>query len=78
MGIEPFLLVFLAVVGVLAALFFTGSFGAAKATSGDEDDDRAPTHVYVENPTKERTFGEDSTDDVRRRAEEDPNTEVRA
>jgi hypothetical protein len=78
MGIEFFLLVLLAILGVGAFFFFSGSFGVAKAGTGDERDDGRPPHVYVENETKERSFGTDSTDRVRRQAEEDPDTEVRA
>jgi hypothetical protein len=77
MGIEFFLLLLLAIAAVAAAIFFTGSFGVAKAASDREDGEARPTHVYVENETKGRTFGTDSTDEVRRRAEEDPGTEVR-
>jgi len=78
MGVEIFLLLLLAILGVGAFVFFTGSFGAAKAGSGGDGDRDRPTHAYVENETDERLFGADSTDEVRRRAEEDPDTEVRA
>ncbi|MGH2742387.1 MAG: hypothetical protein ACRDSN_03760 [Pseudonocardiaceae bacterium] len=78
MGAEFFLLLLLGILGVGAFIFFTGSFGVAKATIDDETDEERPTHVYVEKETKERFFGADSTEHVRRRAEEDPDTEVRA
>ena len=79
MGIEFVLLVLLAILGVGAFFFFSGSFGAAKAAKGDgENDGGRPSHAYVENETEARSFGADSTDSVRRRAEQDPDTEVRA
>ncbi len=78
MGIEFVLLILLAIIGVGAFFFFSGSFGVAKAASGGDRDEGRPTHAYVENETDERLFGSDSTEKVRRGAEEDPETEVRA
>lgn len=78
MGIEFFLLILLAIAGVVAGFFFLGSFGAAKVAAGEDGDEKQPTHVYVENETKEKPFGADSTERVRRGAEEDPETEIRA
>ena len=77
MGIEFFLLILLVIAGVAAGVFFLGGFGAAKAAAGEEEDGKRPTHVYVENETEERPFGGDTTEQVRRRAEEDPETEIR-
>ncbi|HEV2723907.1 MAG TPA: hypothetical protein VGV10_04685 [Thermoleophilaceae bacterium] len=77
MGIEFFLLVLLAGLGVLAFLFFSGSFGVAKAGSDQASDGERPTHAYVEEDSEARFVGADTKDEVRRRAEEDPNTEVR-
>ena len=79
MGIEFFLLLVIVILGIAGFLFFSGSFGAAKAGragSGADDEDRS-AHAYVENPTKEKSFGVDSSDEVRTRAESDPDTEVR-
>ena len=78
MGIEIFLIVLIAIAAVAATVFFTGSFGVAKAAREGGRRERRPTHVYVENETEERNFGSDGTEHVRRRAEEDPDTEVRA
>lgn len=78
MGIEFFLLLLLIVIGVGAMIFFTGSFGVAKAAADGDEDGARPTHAYVENETEGRVFGADSTEHVRRRAEEDPGTEVRS
>ena len=78
MGIEFVLLVFLAILGVLAFLFFAGSFGEAKAGSESSDEDERPAHAYVEEKSDTRFVGADTKDEVRRRAEEDPDTEIRA
>jgi hypothetical protein len=78
MGIEFFLLILLAIIGIGAFFFFSGSFGVAKTAADDDRDGGRPTHTYVENETEERLFGVDSTERVRRGAEEDPETEVRA
>lgn len=78
MGIEFFLLILLAAAGVVAGFFFLGGFGAAKATAGEDGDGKRPAHVYVENETEEKPFGADSAEQVRRAAEEDPETEIRA
>ena len=77
MGIEFFLLVLLAGLGVVAFLFFSGSFGVAKAGSDRSDEGDRPTHTYVEEKSDTRFVGADTKDEVRRRAEEDPDTEVR-
>jgi hypothetical protein len=79
MGIEFFLLILLGVAGAVAGIFFLGGFGAAKAAAGEDGEEgKRPTHVYVENETEEKPFGVDSTDQVRRGAEEDPDTEIRS
>ena len=78
MGIEFFLLVLLAGLGVVAFLFFSGSFGVAKAGSEQSGEDDRPTHAYVEEKSDTRFVGADTKDEVRRRAEEDPGTEVRS
>jgi hypothetical protein len=80
MGIEIFLLVLLAIAGIAAGIFFTGSFGVAKATADDDDegDRERPAHVYVEEETEAKVFGADSTGRVRENAERDPDTEIRA
>ncbi|MBA3304913.1 MAG: hypothetical protein H0U25_03185 [Thermoleophilaceae bacterium] len=81
MGVELFGILVLLAIGAGAFLFFTGSFGAAKKREGEVEDARGrerPTHAYVENETKDKTFGLDTTDEVRARAEDDPDTEVRA
>jgi hypothetical protein len=77
MGIEFFLLILLAIGAVAGAIFALGSFSAAKTAPDDEGDGRRPTHVYVENETEGKHFGDDSTEHVRRGAEEDPETELR-
>jgi hypothetical protein len=77
MGIEFFLLLVIVILGIAGFLFFSGSFGAAKAGRAGSDDEDRPAHAYVENPTKEKAFGVDSSDEVRTRAESDPDTEVR-
>ena len=79
MGVELFGILVLLAIGAGAFLFFTGSFGAAK--KGEVEDARGrerPTHAYVESETKDKTFGLDTTDEVRGRAEDDPDIEVRA
>ena len=76
MGVELFGILVIAVLAVGAFFFFTGSFGIAKKGEGGEEGDR-PTHAFVENDTKQRTFGVDSGDETRSRAEDDPDTEVR-
>ncbi len=78
MGIEFVLLVFLAILGVVAFLFFSGSFGVAKAGSDASDDGERPAHAYVEEKSDTRFVGADTKDEIRRRAEEDPDTEVRS
>jgi hypothetical protein len=78
MGIEFFLLILLGIIAVGAGMFFSGSFGVAKAGAGRGRGKRRPTHAYVENETNEKLFGMDSSEQVRGRAEDDPNTEVRA
>ena len=78
MGIEFVLLLFLAALGVLAFLFFSGSFGVAKAGSEASEEGDRPTHAYVEEKSDTRFVGADTKDEVRRRAEEDPDTEVRS
>ena len=78
MGVELFGILFLFAIAAGAFFLFTGSFGIAKKAEGDGSAEDRPTHAYVENETKERTFGLDTTDDARARAEDDPDTEVRA
>ena len=78
MGIEFFGLVLLAGLGFLAFLFFSGSFGVAKAGSEGSDEGDRPTHAYVEEKSDTRFVGAHTKDEVRRRAEEDPDTEVRS
>ena len=78
MGIEFVLLVFLAILGVVAFLFFSGSFGVAKAGSEGSDEGERATHAYVEEKSDTRFVSADTKDEVRRRAEEDPDTEIRA
>ena len=81
MGVELFGILVLLAIGAGAFLFFTGSFGAAKKREGKVEGGSGsgrPTHVYVESETKDKTFGLDTTDEVRGRAEADPDTEVRA
>ncbi len=78
MGIEFFLLVLLAGLGVAAFLFFSGSFGVAKAGSDQSGEDDRPTHAYVEEKSDAKFVGAHTKDEVRRRAEEDPGTEIRS
>lgn len=77
MGIEFFLLIIIFLCVVAGAVFFLGSFGAAKAGHRKEVSEPRPTHAYVEPQTSERTFGADTTEATRRSAEGDPQTEVR-
>ena len=77
MGIEFFLLIVIFGLAVAAFLFFSGSFGLAKAGGKEEVSGERPTHSYVEDATKAKTFGADSSDHVRTKAEGDPSIEVR-
>jgi hypothetical protein len=77
MGVEIFLIVLIVVLAVGGFFFFSGSFGLGKA-QGDDQGGRRPKHAYVENNTAARPVGVDTADEVKARAEDDPDTEVRA
>ena len=78
MGVELFGIYFLLVLGAAAFFFFTGSFGIAKKGENSGDSGPRPTHAFVENETEGKTFGADTAESVRARAEDDPDTEVRS
>ena len=69
MGIEFFLLLVVFILAVAGFMFFTGSFGLAKAGPKRDERGNRPTHAYVAPETRERTFGADSRDATRARAE---------
>lgn len=77
MGVELFLILFLLVLVVAAVLFLSGAFGGAKAREGREGRKERPQHAYVENDTKETTFGSEQPSEAHKQAESDPNTDVR-
>ena len=78
MGVELFGILVLVVIAVGAFFLFTGAFGVAKKAEGGRDRSVRPTHAYVENETDEKLYGLDTADQTRARAEDDPDTEIRA
>ena len=79
MGVELFLLLIIVVLALAGFFIFGGSFGAAKADSelGDEGRVKRPTHIHPGDDSATRFVGADTKDEIRKHAEQDPNTETR-
>ncbi|MDQ3644104.1 MAG: hypothetical protein M3356_01165 [Actinomycetota bacterium] len=77
MGVELFGILFLLALGAGAFLFFTGALGAGKTKPEDEGRQK-PKHAYVEDDSNARIVGDvETADQVRARAQQDPDTDVR-